>query len=149
MDEVDGHADAQHGEEDREGYGGAGRLTGLPGSGGQLLYDDQVIDHGDDIDEDAEGDECYSGDDGVGGGDLGGDVLGVGELAEEEAEAADREAYTHEAEAGSDPGEERTLGGEVDAGILLGRVGHVGIVVRCVEGIGNRRSDRTADSQRE
>jgi hypothetical protein len=47
-------------------------------------------------------------------------VLGGGELAEEEAEAADGETDSHETEAGADPGEEGALGGEVDAGILFG-----------------------------
>jgi hypothetical protein len=47
------------------------------------------------------------------------------ELAEEEAEPADCEADTHEAEAGADPGEESPLGGEVDSWILLGGLVHV------------------------
>ena len=54
-------------------------------------------------------------------------------LAEEKAEAADCEADSHEAESGADPGEEGSLGGEVDAGVLLsglGWIGHGGIVRR-------------------
>ena len=98
----------------------------MPGAGGQLFCYGEMVDYGDDVDEDSERYEGYSGDDGVGGGGWGLLVLGGGELAEEEAEAADGEAYAHEAEAGADPGEEGALGGEVDAGILLGGVWHVG-----------------------
>jgi hypothetical protein len=57
--------------------------------------------------------------------------LGGGDLAEEEAEAADSESDSHEAEAGADPGQESSLGGEVDARVLfggLGWIGHGGIV---------------------
>jgi hypothetical protein len=46
--------------------------------------------------------------------------VGGGELAEEETEAADGETYAHEAEAGANPGEEGSLGREVDSGVLLG-----------------------------
>jgi len=123
-EEIDGHAGAEEGKDDCQGYGGAGGLTGLPGSCGEFLDGAEVIDHGGDVDEDAEGYERGAGDDGVGGGGLRGGVLGVGEVAEEEAETADGEANAHEAEAGADPGEEGALGSEVDAGVVLGGVGH-------------------------
>lgn len=45
--------------------------------------------------------------------------FGGGDLAEEEAEAADGEANSHEAEAGANPGEKGSLSGEVDAGVLF------------------------------
>jgi len=63
--------------------------------------------------------------------------LGGGDLAEEEAEAADCEADSHEAESGANPGEESSLGGEVDAGVLFGWLGwsrHGGIVRQLSEG---------------
>ena len=91
----------------------------MPGSGGEFFGDREVTEGGGDVDQDSERDQGDPGDDGVGGG-LRGDVLGGGELAEEEAEAADGEADSHEAEAGADPGEESALGGEVDAGVLRG-----------------------------
>jgi hypothetical protein len=124
----------------------------VPGSGGELFDDDQVIDYGCDVDDDAERDQGYSCDDGVGGGGLGGGVLGGGELAEEETEAADGEANTHEAEARADPSEEGALGGEVDAGVLLGRVGHEGIVAGVREDasvgvLGELFAARRADSR--
>ena len=90
-----------------------------------------MIDGSGDVDEDAECDQGYSGNDGVGGGGLDGGVFGGAEFAQEEAEAADGEAYSHEAEAGADPGQESSFGGEVDAGILLDGLGwsrHGGIV---------------------
>ena len=54
--------------------------------------------------------------------------LGGGDLAEEEAEAADCEADSHEAESGANPGEEGSLGGEVDAGSCSAGWGGVGMV---------------------
>ena len=49
-DEVDGHADAEERENDCQGYGGAAGLAGLPGSGGELLDHDEMIDDGGDVD---------------------------------------------------------------------------------------------------
>jgi hypothetical protein len=123
-DEVDGHGDTEECEDDCEGDGGAGGLAGLPGAGGEFLDGADVTEHRSDVDEDAEGYQHDADDDGVGGFGFGGGVLGGGEFAEEEAKAADREANAHEAEAGADPGEEGAFGGEVDAGVLLGGVGH-------------------------
>jgi len=57
--------------------------------------------------------------------------FGGGDLAEEEAEATYGETDAHKPEASADPGEESSLGGKVDAGILLDRlgwIGHAGIV---------------------
>ena len=57
--------------------------------------------------------------------------LGGGDLAEEEAKAAYGESDPHQPEAGADPGQESSFGGEVDARILLDGLGwsrHGGIV---------------------
>jgi len=65
-------------------------------------------------------------------------------LAKEEAEAADGEAYAHEAEASANPGEEGSLGREVDSGVLLGwlvELVHGGIVrLRFVDGMASGRN---------
>lgn len=88
---------------------------------------------GDGCGEDYHAEEDYgdAGGDGEAGGG-GEDVrFGGAQLAEEEAEAGYGEAYAHQAEAGADPGEEGSLGGEVDTGVLLR--GHGGIVGDDVE----------------
>jgi hypothetical protein len=86
---------------------------------------------GAEVDDDSERYQKDAGPQGESSG-AGGQVgLGGGDLAEEEAEAADSESDTHEAEAGADPGQESSLGGEVDARVLfggLGWIGHGGIV---------------------
>ena len=119
-DEVDRHADADGGEDETEDDGVAGDAAGLPGAGAEFVNQLDVAEDGTEGDDDAESDEDYSRPErrarGVGG------MLGLGgaELAEEETEAADGESYAHEAETGANPGQEGSLGGEVDAGVLLG-----------------------------
>lgn len=90
-----------------------------------------MLGDGGDENDDAEGDQRDSGEDGetrlvrngVGLGSL--HLTGL-HLTKEESESGDGEAHTHEAEAGAYPGEEGALSGEVDAGIAFGGGGRRG-----------------------
>lgn len=137
--EIGGHADADTGEDDTKNDGVAGDAARLPSAGAELMDELNVAESGSDRDDDAEDDESDSGPEGeAGGAEIGGDmsVGGCGgDLAEEETEAADGEADAHESEASANPGEEGSLCGEVDAGVLLDGPGfgvylgvHAGIV---------------------
>ena len=120
-DEVDGHADADGGEDDSENDGVAGDAAGLPCAGAELADELEVAEDRAEGNDNSESDEGDSGPEGDAGGvGVGGEMRFCGgDLAEEEAEAADGETDAHEGEAGADPGEEGALGGEVDPGILL------------------------------
>jgi hypothetical protein len=127
-DEVDCHGDPDGGEDEAEEDGVAGDSPGLPGAGVQFVNELNVAEGGEEIDEDAKGNQSDSGPEGDAGGVDGEMGFGDAELAEEEAEAADCEAYAHEAEAGANPGEKGSLCRQVDAGVLLCGLVHGGIV---------------------
>jgi hypothetical protein len=121
-DEIEGHTDADDGEDEAEDDGVAVDFAGLPGAGAELVNELDVTEDSAEINNDAEGDESDSGPEGEPGG-AGSEMRFCGcELAEEEAETADGEANSHEAEAGANPGEKGSLGGEVDSGVLFGRL---------------------------
>lgn len=135
-DEVNCHADTDGGQDEAENDGVAGDSAGLPCAGTELVNQLEVTEDGAEIDDDAEGDQSYSRpqrEAGVVGGKMG---FGGGELTEEEAEAADCEANTHESKACANPREEGSLCGEVDSGVLFGgfvcRI-HGGIVRQGIE----------------
>ena len=126
-EKVDGHRDADEGEERGEQDRVAGD-AGVPGAGAEFSDEDEVLGDGGDEDDDAERDEGYSGEEREAGLVDGGGVglqgrLGGLHLAKEEAEASDGEAHAHESEAGADPGEEGALRGEEDARVAFGSVG--------------------------
>jgi hypothetical protein len=126
--EIEGHTDPDGRKDETEDDGVTGDAARLPGSGTELLNQLNVTGSGDDVDEDAESDECDSRplrEAGVVSGDMG---LDGSELTEEQSETADGEADAHEAKAGANPGEEGPLGGEVDSGILFSGLFHAGIV---------------------
>ena len=138
-EEVDGHTDADCGEDEAEEESVARDATGLPGAVAELADELDVAEGGGEGDDDAEGDERYSRPKGeASGAGVGGEMrFDGGDLAEKETEAADGEADAHESEASANPGEEGTLGGEVDAGVLLDGLGwsrHGGIVRQSPEG---------------
>jgi len=119
-DEIEGHTDADDGEDEAEDDGVAVDFAGLPGAGAELVNELDVTENSAEIDDDAKGDKSDSGPEGEAGG-AGSEMRFCGcELPEEEAETADGEANSHEAEAGANPGEEGSLGGEVDPGVLFG-----------------------------
>ena len=122
--QVDCHADADGGEHEAEQEGVARDSTWLPGTGAQLLNQLNMAKGGTESDDDAESDQSYSGPEGeTGRANVGWQMrVGLGELAEEEAETADRETNSHQSQAGADPCEEGSLSCEVDSGILFDRL---------------------------
>ena len=119
-DEIDGHAETDGCENEAKDGGIAGDSAGLPGAGAELVNELEVAEDGAEVDDDAEGDEGYSGPKGEAGGAGGEMGFDGADLAEEETEAANGETNAHEGEAGANPCEEGSLGGEVDSGVLLG-----------------------------
>jgi len=119
-DEIDCHADSDGGEDEAEDDGVARDSAWLPGSSAELVDQLDVTEDGGKGDDDAKGDQSYSGPEGEAGG-VGREMgLEGTKLAEKEAEAADGEANAHQAKASANPGEEGSFGGEVHAGVLFG-----------------------------
>jgi len=123
-EEIDGHANSDQGQEDGEGDCIARDVAGLPGAGAEIPNQREVLDHSGDQDDDAKENNGHAGPDGEARAMRRLMSIRTANLAEKEAEARDRKAYSHESQAGADPGEEGALSGEVNARILFRSLCH-------------------------
>lgn len=123
-EQINRGSDSDEREEESKGDGVGGNAARDPRASAELADGTDVVLNGGEVDDDAEGDERDSGTDRNAG--MAGRRVLVGlKLPQEEAKAGERKADAHQPEAGADPREEGSFGGEIRPRVLVaGRTGY-------------------------